>query len=268
MVMVTLTNDAQSHLDRYLRQMRAALRGHRSVDPDEIERDVFGHIDAELAGQPEPVDERDLQRVLDRLGAPSQWAPVEELSPWWGVISSLRHGPEDWRLAYLALGLASLGVALFIGGPFLWPLPALLPVVAFFLARATIELLHHHEEPLGARRWLIYPVVLPWYIGLAALLLLWPVALVGGVTQDVPALREWIGRSISEPVEVITALVAAVAVGLWWACLGLILRRYPSALSGTFRPFLESFDRRRAWGVVCAGLLLAAAAGSILAALA
>ena len=49
--MATLTHDAQSHLARYLRQMRAALRGHPSVDPDDVERDVLGHIDAELAGQ-------------------------------------------------------------------------------------------------------------------------------------------------------------------------------------------------------------------------
>lgn len=169
--MATLTHDAQSQLARYLRQMRAALRGHPSVDPDDIERDVLGHIDAEL-GRPEPIDEGDLRRVLDQLGAPSQWVPVEEQSSWWGVVSRLRYGPEDWRLAYLALALAFLGVTLFIVGPVLWPLPALLPIVAFFMARATLELLEHHDEPIGARRWLIYPVLLPWYVVFAAPLLL------------------------------------------------------------------------------------------------
>jgi hypothetical protein len=66
-----LTDEAQHHLQRYLRQVQTALRGHRSVDLEEIERDVLGHIDAELAGKPEPIDAGTLLPVLDRLGAPS-----------------------------------------------------------------------------------------------------------------------------------------------------------------------------------------------------
>jgi hypothetical protein len=47
--MTVLTPEAQAYLDRYLRQVRAALRGHRAVDADEVERDVIGHVNAELA---------------------------------------------------------------------------------------------------------------------------------------------------------------------------------------------------------------------------
>ena len=54
--MVALSDDARNHLERYLRQVKAALRGHSSLDAAEVERDVRSHIDAELAGQPEPVD--------------------------------------------------------------------------------------------------------------------------------------------------------------------------------------------------------------------
>jgi hypothetical protein len=265
--MVTLTADAQSHLERYLRQMRAALRGQRSVDPDEIERDVFGHIEAELAGQPEPIDDRDLRRVLDRLGAPNQWAPVEEQSPWWAAVSRLRYGPEDWRLAYLALALAALGVVLFVGGPVLWPLPAVLPIVAFFLARATLELLEYHDEPIGARRWLIYPVLAPWYVAIAAPLLLWPAELAVGAINEQPAIHEWVERAIPGPMWASVALLGALALGLWWLCLGLILRRAAGVARVAFRPFVQWFDRRHGARLALAGFLLAAAAGSILAAL-
>jgi hypothetical protein len=262
--MVVLTQDAQSQLARYLRQMRTALRGHPSVDPDDIERDVLGHIDAELAGHPEPVVEGDLRRVLDRLGAPNQWVPAEELTPWWGLISSLRNGPEDWRLAYLSLTLAFVGTTLFLGGVWLWPLPLLLPIVAFFMARASLELLEHHEEPLGARRWLLFPVLLPWYVVLAVVLLLWPIGPIGGALNDLK-IEEWAARAIPEWSGAIVPASAALVLGLWWACLGLILRRYPDALRTAFRPFANAFDRRHGTRLALVGILVAAAAGAIFA---
>ncbi len=263
--MATLTHDAQSHLARYLQQMRAALRGHPAVDPEDVERDVLGHIDAELVGRPEPIDEGDLRRVLDRLGAPSQWVPVDDQSPWWGVVRALRHGPEDWRLAYLSLGLALLGVTLFIGDAVLWPLPALLPILAFFLARATIELLDHSGEPIGARRWLIYPVLVPWYVVFAVPLVVWPLDRTVNALNSTPAISEWIVRSTPAPLWALVPSIGALALGLWWICLGLILRRYPVAVRAMVRPFADWFERRHAARIVLGGLLLAAAAGSILA---
>lgn len=262
--MAELTQDAQTQLASYLRRMRIALRGHPSVDPDDIERDVLGHIDAELAGHHEPIVANDLRIVLDRLGAPNQWAITEEVTPWWGLISSLRDGPEDWRLAYLSLTLACVGVALFLGDAWLWPLPLLLPIVAFFMARASIELLEHHEEPIGARRWLLYPVLLPWYAVLAAALLLWPFAPIAGALSDMP-IEEWAVRSTPEWSWAIAPVSAALALGLWWACLGLILRRVPAALRETFRPFANAFDRRHGTWLAVVGSLVAAAAGAIFA---
>ena len=263
--MPTLTQGAQSYLAHYLRQMRTALRGHSSVDPDDIERDVLGHIDAELAGRPEPVDEGDLRRVLERLGAPRQWVPAEEQRAWWRVVSALRDGPEDWRLAYLALALALLGVTLFVADAVLWPLPALLPVVAFLMARATLELLDHHDEPLGARRWLIYPVLLPWYVAMAAALLLWPLAAAAGAQRDVPAVGEWIERSFPKLSWAVVPALGALGVGIWWICLGAMLRRSRAVVHRVFRPFGDGFDRRDATRIFLAGVLLAAGAGSILA---
>jgi hypothetical protein len=262
--MAVLTQDAQSQLERYLRQMRAALRGHPSVDPDDIERDVLGHIDAELAGHHEPIVERDLRRVLDRLGAPSQWVPSEELTPWWGLISSLRDGPEDWRLSYLSLTLAFVGAALFLGNMWLWPLPLLLPIVAFFMARASLELLEHHAEPIGARRWLLFPVLLPWYAVLAMVVLLWPMGPVAGAINDLE-LEGWAARVSPEWFWAIAPASGALVLGLWWACLGLILRRFPAAPRAAFLPLANNFDRRHGTRLALVGALVAGAAGAIFA---
>jgi hypothetical protein len=57
-MMVTLSRDAQGLLNRYLLQVRSSMRGHASIDVDDVERDVQGHIDAALEGLPEPVDAR------------------------------------------------------------------------------------------------------------------------------------------------------------------------------------------------------------------
>jgi hypothetical protein len=263
-MMAVLTQDAQSQLARYLRQMRAALRGHPSVDPDDIERDVLGHIDAELAGQHEPIVEPDLRRVLDRLGPPSQWVPAEELTPWWGLISSLRDGPEDWRLAYLSLTLAFVGAALFLGDAWLWPLPLLLPLVAFFMARASLELLEYHEEPIGARRWLLFPVLLPWYGVLAVALMLWPMGPIAGALND-PPIQEWAARSTPEWSWAIAPAGVALGLGLWWACLGFILRRRPAAPRAAFRPFANAFDRRHGTWLAVVGSLIATAGATIFA---
>jgi hypothetical protein len=44
--MIQLDALAQEHLDGYLGQVRAYLRGCRSVDPAEVDRDVREHIES------------------------------------------------------------------------------------------------------------------------------------------------------------------------------------------------------------------------------
>jgi hypothetical protein len=80
MMMVTLSPDAQGHLDRYLKQIKSALADQPSVDAGEVERDVLGRIDAELAGGAEPVSAHRLLSVLDRLGEPREWVAQEQPS--------------------------------------------------------------------------------------------------------------------------------------------------------------------------------------------
>ncbi len=153
---------------------------------------------------------------------------------------------------------------LFLGNVWLWPLPLLLPIVAFFMARASIELLEHHEEPIGARRWLLFPVLLPWYVVFAVVLLLWPMAPIGGALNDLQ-IEEWAARATPEWSWTIVPASAALILGLWWACLGLILRRSPDALRAAFRPFANAFDRRHGTRLALVGSLVAVAAGTIFA---
>ena len=77
--MKNLTDAAQNRLGKYLRQVRNYLRATKSVDVDEVEQNITGHIENELAGVAEPVSPDALNTVLVKLGSPSHWVPEEEL---------------------------------------------------------------------------------------------------------------------------------------------------------------------------------------------
>jgi hypothetical protein len=271
--MAVLSHDARGVLDRYLRQMRASLRGHSSVDADDIERDVQGHIDAALAGQPEPIDAGSLRQVLERLGAPDQWIPEDDLSLWRRAVSRLRSGPEDWRLSYLTFISFLAGFTLFLipvenagggpGGPVLWPLPLVLIIASFMLARASLSILAASGESHETRRWLIYPPLLLWYAPLALALFGWPIPAVLAA-NDIPSVGEWTDRVLRAPLWVNLTVTTAVAVGIWWILLGVLIGTFKPALRATFRPFADGVTRRHAIGLIATGGTLAAIAAVVI----
>jgi hypothetical protein len=267
--MVILSQDAQLLRDRYLRQVRTSLRGHTSVDVDDVERDVQGHIDAALEGKPEPIDVGSLREILDRLGAPQTWAPTDDLPSWRRALARLWSGPEDWRLPYLSVLSLLAGVTLFLvprGPRIFWPLPVILPIASFMLARASLSVLAAHDESIETRRWLVFPSLLMVYVPLTVALLAWPIPLVLGASNDFFLVRDWIGRVSSEPFEVNLALTAAFAAGVWWVLLGFLLVRFRRAAQAVFWPLAERLGRRHAIGVSAAGLILAATAAFLAAA--
>jgi hypothetical protein len=268
-MMVILSHDAQLLRDRYLRQVRASLRGHTSVDVDDVERDVQGHIDAALAGKPEPIDVGSLREILDRLGAPQEWAPTDDLPSWRRLLSRLWRGPEDWRLPYLSFISLFAGVTLFLlpsGNMTFWPLPIVLPLASFMLARATLSVLAAHDESVDTRRWLIFPSLLVVYVPLSLVLFAWPVPIVLGANNDMPLVHDWISRISEESFGVNLALTALFAAGVWWVLLGLLLMRFRKAAQAVFWPMAEWLERKHAIGVSAAGVILAAVAAFILAA--
>ena len=263
-MMVALSDDARIHLEQYLKQVRAALRGHASVDADEVERDLRSHVDAELSGQPEPIDATRLREVLARLGTPRTLVPSGDLPAWRRLLERLRSGPEDWRLAYLTFALFIIGPTLFMAGPFVWPLELLLIVGSALMARASLALLAEHDEPVGARRWLIYPPLIVWYLVILLALLVGPLPLLGNAVVGDASVRARIAEAFSGRWSLVATSILVAAMGAWWAVVGLFLGLFPDALRAGFWPFADWFARRHGMGVAIVGLLLALISGGVL----
>ena len=252
-----LTQQAEGELDRYLRRVKAALGANPAIDAEEIERDIRGHIEAELAQSAAPVNERQLRVVLEQLGAPSQLVPTDDLPVWRQVLVRLRSGPEDWRLAYLTFALFVAG---FVTAPWIGPVLVLASVP---VARATLGLLDSEGEGVGARRWLVYPPLVGAYAILAfGLFLGVPALLTVGADPSVqPEVRQW----LPEPLWVSLPLAIAAGAGAWWTILGLFLARTTRVVQLVFWPFAESFERRHAMRIAKVGFGIAVIAASALA---
>ena len=183
------TADAAARLADYLRHVRAALAGVPGVSADEVEADILEHVAAAVRPAGNAVTAAELEPVLRDLGPPAGWRPATApagFDPWaWvkSVGATLVKGPEDWRLAYLCLGLTTLA-----------PLTAGFTLVpAYFLGRAAAELVHRRGGTLGARRWLVYPAVVAVSLPLLLVTAVGPPAAVaivtGGATSDARVYR-------------------------------------------------------------------------------
>ena len=254
--MIELDAEARRRLDEYLGRVRTALRGCRSVDPADVERDILDHIESDLAEIPSPVGAASLQPVLDKLGSPGQWVPEEERAWWWRALSHLREGPEDLRLAYLTFALFVLALLAF---------PAFLVFMlgSFLLARATLAFSAEQGE-IRPQRWLIYPPLIVVYPFLGLLALLGPVSWVGSffdlwVRRGFPfgpfgGLGGWKGFYARR-----WHVLALPSAPVWFIFLGLLMRRVPGFFAAVFAPFLprERAKRIGKW-LVWIGVILVA----------
>ncbi len=264
MAMVALSQEAQSHLERYLQQIRTALHEHPAVDVAEVERDVLGHIAAELSGQPEPIGAARLLHVLDRLGAPEEWLPDEQ-PVWQRPFDAVRSGPGDWRLPLLTFATFIAAPALFMGHMMLWPLPPILFVLSFVLARVTLALLAEHGERIGPRGWLIYPPLIVWYSAIILTVVGGPVMLTTVLASEDVALRGWLLGWFDAPTRAQIIAVLACLLGTWWIVLGLLLTTFAGSVRTVFWPFVDWFDRRHAMRIAIVGLSVFAVSGAMLA---
>jgi hypothetical protein len=256
MMMVALSPDAKGHLDHYLKQIRVALSGRESIDADEIERDVLSHIDAELSGASEPVPAHRLLAVLDRLGEPNEWVPAEETA-WRRPFTALSSRPGDWRLAFVSSGALVLTVVLMTGPVMLWPLPLVLPPVAFITARVNVALLEERGEAVGLRTWLLYPSLLALYIPLSLALMggpTWPLA---NLLSEGPSARSRIAALAHASPSLATPALVAIVLGCWWTLLGLVIIQMIPSVRALFRPFAGFLDRRHAVRLAVTGIVLA-----------
>ena len=242
-----LTDDAQHRLDTYLAAMRSSLRG-TSIDANDIEHDIREHIESALA-ELEVVDTADLDPVLARLGAPEAWISDCELPAWRRMLRRLQHGPEEWRLPYLAFAATLLGIMLLPVG-----IGLVLILGAFILARAAAEEIG--AEHLGSRRWLVYS----------------PIALVGGffailaIVGPVPGIIAWM---VDEPAAVhqligggdsprVLAGLAIAAFGAWWIVLSIVLAIAYRPVRFVFSPLTLRWRRAHAAIIAACGVVVSA----------
>ena len=244
---MTLSREASARLDEYLTEMRASLAGSALVDVVEVEQDIRDHVSEELAGSPSPVSIETLNGVLVRLGSPHQWAGNESQQS----SEQIHAGRINDRLAYASAGSAVLFLAV----------PPLL-VISWLLARWTVARIQESGQPLGSRRWLLYPPILIVTATAGVLGLFWalgPSAELGAALYTNPQ------RLSSRQANVVGAIAVTLAgLGAYWIILGPALAFGDRFVRLAFYPFAAEFRRRHGWWLMGIGAAIAAAAMSVL----
>jgi hypothetical protein len=231
--MKDLTPEARTRFEQYMQRIRAVLRGSGSAD--EVEQSVREHVDVALQSAPAPVGMEALASVLEQLGPPERWVPENERPVWRRVMEHLQHGPEEWRLAYLTMGMFVAALLLLPVG-----IGVLLFIPAFLLARAEVELLG--GTPLGARRWLVLPPIWLPFLMLMFAVLVGPIvpAIAAGLSER--AIYEHLGvpkdGSLAS-VRVGVGFVMAVAGTCWMLVAALV--------TIVFRPLHALFHPVASW---------------------
>jgi hypothetical protein len=256
--MIEMTPAARERLDNYLQRMRNELHGTRSVVADEVEQSVREHIEVALAHAQTPVGATDVITVLERLGPPERWLADEERPMLRRFLDRVRSAPEDWRLAYLAFGLFLASVLFFPAGGFLLLIPAML------VSRAYVELARERGEPLGARRWLVYPSI--------ALLLAFAVAVLI-LGPPLPAMAFALNDPIEPMLDIPTskagefrflAGLGGVVFGSWWIIAGAFCAAFLRPIRFVFAPLLDRLQRRHFAVLAAIGALVAAAGATLI----
>ena len=247
--MINLSDSAKKCLDKYLQQVRNNLRGCKTVDADEVERNVIEHIESEFEAATAAVSFEELDTVLQRLGSPRQWIPEEEL-PWWRkIILRVQTGPEDWRLAYLSFGLLVVGFMLPLSLP-------ILILASFVVSRAALSANNYRIE-VKAQKWLIYPSLIIVYLVLLCSFLGLPLLGLIPLAYDWERIiRETYKISDDMPYWLAACSVFVALIGLWWLILGVVLLARPNIPKVLFRPFADGFNRKWALVLLCVGFAL------------
>lgn len=247
--MIDLTPEANRRFEEYLTRIRASLRG--SSTANDVEQSVREHVEVALAGVAGPIGAERLGPVLEQLGAPDRWVSEDEIPAWRRFMTRVSEGPEDWRLAYASFAITLLMFITFpIGGVLL-----LLP--AFFLSRAFVELLIAREEPIGARRWLVYPPIVLMLLFVTGVAMIAPIAAAAavGIGDKQIYLVQHIDRDLTSTLErlrIETGFLAAAA-GVWWIILAGIFTFAYKPYRAMFLPLTSSLRRGHAMVLTLVG---------------
>jgi hypothetical protein len=251
---MNMTPAARQQLDTYLQRLRSELRATRAEAAEEVEQSVREHIEIALEDAPTPVSGTDMIAVLDRLGSPEQWLAEESRAV---ADRSSDSGADDSRLPYVAFGLVLASIASFMFFGFLLLIPAM------FVGRAWIEQKRERGEPLGSKRWLVYPAV-ALVLAFVALLLLFlpPLAAIAFIRDD-------IARSFDVPIDPAGELrfhagLRAAVIGTWWILAGGLCAAFIRPIRFVFLPLLDRVRRKHYAMLSAIGALLAAAGAALI----
>jgi hypothetical protein len=257
--MIEMTPAARERLDNYLQRMRSELRGTHAVVADEVEQSVREHIEIALAQAQAPVGATEVIGILDRLGPPERWLGDEERPMWRRALDHVRSAPEDGRLAYLSFGLFVASIVLLPIFGFLLLIPAM------FVGRAWVELARDRGEPLGARRWLVYPamaVVLAFATGL--LIIGPPLPLLAFALNDKGLERMWdIPQTQAGEIRFLFGL-GSVLFGSWWMLAAAFCAAFLRPIRFVFSPLLDALQRKHFAVLAAIGALVAAAGATLI----
>jgi hypothetical protein len=173
-------------------------------------------------------------------------------------MDRLRSGPDDWRLAYIAFGL-------FVASFLLLPIGGILLIIpAMLVSRAYVELARDRGEPLGARRWLVYPsiaVVLAFSVGL---LIVGPPLPVLALAFNDDGFEQMFDIPHTRAGEVRFVLgMGGVLFGSWWIIAAAFCAAFLGPIRFVFAPLLGGL-RRKHFAVLAAIGALVTAAGATL----
>jgi hypothetical protein len=252
--MMNMTPAARQQLDSYLQRLRSELRATRAEAAEEVEQSVREHIEIALEDAPTPVSGTDMIAILDRLGSPEQWLAEEARAV------ADRGGDfraDDSRLPYVAFGLVLVSIATFMFFGFLLLIPAM------FVSRAWIEQKRERDEPLGSKRWLVYPSIALVLAFVALLLLLLP------PLGAMAFIRDDVGRWFDVPIAPAGELrfdagLRAVMIGTWWIIAGALCAAFIRPIRFVFLPLLDRVRQKHFAVLSAIGALLAAAGAALI----
>jgi hypothetical protein len=249
--MIDLTPEAKRRLESYMTQIRATLRGNATVD--DVEQSVREHVEIALAGVPGPISAERLDPVLAQLGSPERWVSEDELPALRRVMMRLSGGPEDWRLAYGSFALTLLMFVTFPIGGFLLLIPA------FILSRAFVDHLAGRGEPIGARRWLVYPPIVILLLLVTISVMVLPVMAAGAIgigNGEIDYLLRESRDSMSrlDRIRVEIGFLSSAA-GIWWIVLAGVFALAYRPYRATFLPLTASLKRTHAFVPMLVGAI-------------